>query len=51
MRAASLWQVTKDLCTGCHNADSPFVGEDFVFDFEANKDKGMHRLYKMKNKH
>ena len=32
-------------------ADSPFVGPDFVFDFQANKDKGTHERYPLKYQH
>ncbi len=44
-------QVSAAQCTGCHNAKSPFVGDDFVFDFEANKDKGTHEIFPLKYKH
>jgi hypothetical protein len=43
--------VTEDLCTGCHNTDSPFVGDDYVFDFEANKDQGTHEKFPLKFEH
>ena len=38
-------------CTACHNPKSPFVDDDFVFDFEANKDKGTHEKYPLKYQH
>ena len=49
--AGMIGTITKEVCTVCHNADSPFVGKDFVFDFEANKDKGIHKIYRLKHKH
>ena len=44
-------QITVHRCLGCHNVDSPFVGEDFVFDFEAKKHLGTHTNYELKYKH
>jgi len=44
-------EVTVEQCLGCHNAESPFVGDDHVFDFEANKDKGTHEKFPLKYKH
>jgi len=44
-------QITKDQCTGCHNAKSPFVGKDYVFDFEARKTKGAHQVFPLRFKH
>ncbi|MFQ5791705.1 MAG: cytochrome c family protein [Acidobacteriota bacterium] len=45
-------QITGEQCmTVCHNTDSPFVGDDYVFDFEANKDKGTHKKFPLKYKH
>jgi hypothetical protein len=38
-------------CTTCHNAESPFVADDFVFDFEANKDTGTHEKIPLKYEH
>ncbi|HVS66558.1 MAG TPA: cytochrome c family protein [Thermoanaerobaculia bacterium] len=43
--------VKKEQCLSCHNAESPFVEEGFVFDFEANKDKGTHEKIPLKYKH
>jgi len=43
--------VSKEQCLGCHNSDSPFVGDGFVFDFEANKDKGTHEVFPLKYEH
>ena len=44
-------QVGEAQCTPCHNADSPFVAEDFVFDFEANKEQGTHEKFPLKYPH
>ena len=44
-------QVTKAQCEGCHNTDSPFVGEDYVFDFESKKGEGTHEKYPLKYEH
>jgi hypothetical protein len=43
---------TAEYCTGvCHNTKSPFVGDDYVFDFEANKAKGTHEHIPLKYSH
>jgi len=44
-------RVTEEQRRGCHNADSPFVGPDYVFDFETNKDKGTHEKYPLTYQH
>ena len=43
--------VAAEQCKGCHNTESPFVGDDYVFDFEANKDKGTHKKFPLKYEH
>ena len=43
--------VDEARCVGCHNADSPFVAEGFVFDFAAQKDEGTHEKYPLKYSH
>jgi len=43
--------VSEKQCVGCHNSKSPFVGDDFVFDFEANKTKGTHESVPLKYAH
>jgi hypothetical protein len=43
--------VSEAQCTACHNQDSPFVGADHVFDFEANKDEGTHEKFPLKYEH
>ncbi len=47
--AGMVAEVSAEQCTPCHNAESPFVGDDFVFDFEANKDEGTHEKFPMKH--
>ncbi|NIM02343.1 MAG: hypothetical protein GTN89_16445 [Acidobacteria bacterium] len=43
--------ITVEQCQNCHNTDSPFVGDDYVFDFEAKKDEGTHEKYPLKYPH
>lgn len=43
--------VSKDQCVVCHNTDSPFVGDDYVFDFEKRKAQGTHEHFKLKYDH
>jgi len=38
-------------CTSCHNSESPFVGPDYKFDFEAKKSEGAHETYPLKYEH
>ena len=44
-------KVSAEQCTGCHNSESPFVIEGYVFDFESTKDKGMHESFPLKYSH
>jgi hypothetical protein len=44
-------EITVEQCKNCHNTESPFVGDDYVFDFEANKDKGTHEKFPLKYQH
>lgn len=41
-------EITEAQCRNCHNTDSPFVGDDYVFDFAANKEKGTHEKSPLK---
>lgn len=44
--------ITRETCTAvCHNTKSPFVGADYVFDFEAKRDQGIHARIPLKFKH
>lgn len=38
-------------CQQCHNTESPFVGDDYVFDFEKRKKEGTHEHFELKYKH
>jgi len=44
-------KVGEARCVGCHNSESPFVGDDHVFDFEAVKDSGTHDNFPLKYSH
>lgn len=44
-------EITVEQCESCHNSDSPFVGDDYVFDFEAKKDTGTHEKFALKYQH
>lgn len=43
--------ITQKQCAVCHNTDSPFVGDDYVFDFEARKSQGTHEKFPLKYTH
>jgi len=49
--AGMVEKVGADQCTGCHNSESPFVADGYVFDFEANKETGTHEKYPLKYNH
>ncbi len=51
VQAGLIGSITKAQCTVCHNSKSPFVGKDYVFDFEAKKTKGTHEKFSLKYKH
>lgn len=44
-------EITKDQCVTCHNSESPFVGDDYVFDFETRKDEGTHEKFPLRYEH
>jgi len=44
-------EITISQCEPCHNSRSPFVGDDYKFDFEATKKKGTHEKFPLKYKH
>lgn len=44
-------QVSERQCIACHNTDSPFVGDDYVFDFATRKDEGVHEQFPLKYPH
>ena len=43
--------VTAEQCQRCHNTESPFVGDDYVFDFESKKSEGTHEKFPLKYTH
>jgi len=47
----SIYPPTEAECQVCHNQDSPFVGEGYVFDFEQRKQDGTHEVYPLKYEH
>jgi hypothetical protein len=44
-------EITKAQCEVCHNTESPFVGDDYVFDFEQRKEEGTHEKFPLKYQH
>lgn len=49
--AGMVEKVSADQCVGCHNPESPFVVEGYVFDFEEQKTQGTHESYPLKYNH
>ncbi len=45
MYAAGMTKSSAEVCTKCHTTESPFVGEDHVFDYEKFKDEGTHERF------
>ena len=45
MYAAGMTKISPEVCAKCHNPESPFVDEGFVFDFEKRKDEGTHEHF------
>ena len=44
--------VGRDTCaSNCHNTKSPFVGKDYVFDYEKRKAQGTHEHIALKFQH
>jgi len=43
--------VSAAQCVGCHNSESPYVAEGYVFDFEASKKKGLHENFPLMHEH
>ena len=44
-------KVSEEQCVTCHNTDSPFVGDDYVFDFEEKSKEGTHEKFPLKYEH
>ena len=51
--AGMVAEVGPDQCTPCHNSESPFVADDFVFDYETQKavEGALHEQYPLKYEH
>ncbi len=49
--AGMVEKISAEQCTQCHNPESPFVADDFVFDFETRKEEGTHEHYPLKYEH
>jgi len=47
----SIYPPTEEQCRECHNEDSPFVGEGYVFDFEQKKGEGTHESSPLRYEH
>lgn len=44
-------EVSAEQCTRCHNDESPFVAEGYVFDFPVMRDEGTHEHFPLKYDH
>jgi len=44
-------KISAAQCTSCHNSESPFVAEGYVFDFAAMQGKGTHENFPLKYPH
>lgn len=45
-------EINAEVCAKvCHNDKSPFVGDDYVFDFETKKNEGTHEKFPLKYEH
>ncbi|HSF15499.1 MAG TPA: cytochrome c family protein [Vicinamibacteria bacterium] len=50
--AGMIERTNRETCAAlCHNNKSPFVGDDYVFDYEAKKAEGIHVIVPLKFKH
>ena len=50
--AGMIKRTDQGTCAGlCHNNKSPFVGTDYVFDYETKKAEGIHVIVPLKFKH
>jgi len=47
----SIYPPTEEQCRVCHNEESPFAGEGYVFDFAQRKKDGTHEVYPLKYEH
>jgi hypothetical protein len=49
--AGLIYPPTEQVCLGCHNAGSPFVGIDYQFDYSERVARGTHQHFKLKYPH
>lgn len=50
MAAAGMFKIEPEVCATCHNTDSPFVGSDYVFDYEERKEEGTHEHFGLQHR-
>jgi hypothetical protein len=52
IKVGLVYPIVAETCASvCHNTKSPFVGDDYVFDFEKRRNEGTHEKYPMKYQH
>jgi len=51
VRRGLRYPPTAEVCRGCHNERSPFVGMNYVFDFAERVNRGTHHHYPLHYKH
>ncbi len=47
----SVYPPREEECMQCHNDESPFVGEGYIFDFEQKKAEGAHESFELRYEH
>lgn len=45
MYAAGMVKIGPEVCAKCHNSESPFVGDDYLFEYEKRKEEGTHKRF------
>lgn len=50
MYAAGMTQIDETTCTACHNQENPQAPEGFEFDFETQKEVGIHEHFPLKQR-
>ncbi len=48
MHAAGMFKIGPEVCAACHNTESPFVDDNYVFDYEKRKDEGTHEHFELR---
>jgi hypothetical protein len=51
VKVGMVGEVSAAQCINCHNTDSPFVDEKYLFDFAKKKTAGTHELFPLKYQH